>query len=162
MPGPPPIPTAILRARKSWRADINKLEPQPDGMMPEPPAFLSDAARVEWEKLAVYLNDAGLLTIIDGNDFAMYCQLLAIWIECSQFIQENGMTYEVHDKLGNASHRRYPQMATLRELTPNILKLSDKLGMNPSARSRIQIDPSRLPKTLDAGGNGKESPLRLT
>lgn len=130
--------------------------------MPEPPGFLCDAARDEWEKLAVLLNDAGLLTIIDGNDFAMYCELLAEWIKCSQFIQDNGIKYEVQDKLGNVSWKRYPEMATLRELTPSIMKLSDKLGMNPSARSRIQIDPSKLPKSLNAAKNGKESPLRLT
>ena len=162
MPGPAPKPTAVLRARGSPLANRNQNEPMPDLTMPDAPDFLDDGGRQEWDRWAHKLNAIGLLTSIDANDFGMYCRLMSIWTECSRFLEKRGMGYAVKDSDGNTTGiEPWPQIKIMNGLTRHILRLSDKFGMNPSARSRISIDPRKRPKTLNAE-KGKKSVLRLT
>ncbi len=140
--GPKPTPTAILKGRGSWRGDINKSEPTPVLEMPDPPPFLDMAARAEWDRLAPAVFEMGCLTAVDGVEFGMYCCLLVKWQETRAFLKTNGETYVQRDKLGAIMKIvRFPQAETLRELQADIFRTGDRFGLNPAARTRLNVLP---------------------
>ena len=76
-----PKPGALRAIDGTRRGDrFNPNEPMPEVGVPECPAFVVGAAREHWNALAGELADAGLLTVLDGAAFALYCVAHARWL----------------------------------------------------------------------------------
>lgn len=167
MSGPRPLPTEILKARNSRRVRKDSKEPRPDLTMPAPPKFLDEEGLAEWDLWADKLNEVGLLTSIDANDFGMYCELMAMWTECVKFLRmQDAMTYDIYNSDGDlVGMKTYPQVRIMTTLSKQILHLSDRFGMNPSARSRLYVDLSKQNSSevvvKPVNKNAKKSPLKL-
>ena len=58
--------------------------------VPSCPACLGDEARKEWQRLSKELAEIGLLTGIDRNLLAAYCQAHALWVEAVSSIARYG------------------------------------------------------------------------
>lgn len=117
--GPPPTPTAILKARGSWRAKIRKNEPQPPAGKAECPEWLSLEAKAAWKKLAPTLERMGVLTLADENEFARYCDLYARWKQ--------------------AITRRVPKDKLIGSITEQLARLAQQFGLTPASRARVQV-----------------------
>ena len=78
--GPKPTPTAILKARGSWRA---KDRPDADNSVPVErpvmPDFITGFARTKWYELCTLLLNARILTKLDAFCLARYCVNLERW-----------------------------------------------------------------------------------
>lgn len=77
--GPAPRPTAIKLAQGMRPDRVNRREPRPEPLPgpPEPPEHLDPVGRETWERLASKLWRLGLLTPLDLDTFAIYCDLVA-------------------------------------------------------------------------------------
>jgi P27 family predicted phage terminase small subunit len=143
MPGPRPTPThlRLLRGNPSKRPVPNEPQPAiPDGM-PEAPPFLGAYGRDEWWSTGVQLYQLGLLTVVDVQPFAAYCQSVHLWrtaIEKLKAMAENDPTMAallVKSRNGNAMQN--PLFLTARQCANDMLRYAAEFGLTPAARARI-------------------------
>jgi len=64
-----------------------QIEPTIPPEIPAPPAWLSEAARDEWRRVAPELHRLGLLTVFDVGPLAAYCTAAARWRCASEALQ---------------------------------------------------------------------------
>jgi len=87
-----------------------------------------------------------VLSRIDRNALARYCQLWSRWKKAELFIQKHGDTYPLKDDQGKIKCLMpFPQVAIAHRLAVNLARLEQEFGMTPSARTRIHVEPIRIP-----------------
>jgi phage terminase small subunit len=112
--GPPRTPTAILKSRGSKLAPERVAsEPEFDCIAPAPMFPLSEAEQVVWDYTVPLLVTTRVLTTADREAITRYCKLVV------KFSAETDT-----DKLIRISGA--------------LNQLSDRFGLNPAARSRVQ------------------------
>ena len=134
MRGPKPTPTSlrILRGNPG-RRPLNTSEPKPPAADLDPPTWLDGAAVEEWRRLAPMLNKLGLLTEVDSQAFAAYCQTWARWREAEDKIKEFGMVIK-----GRGGYPIISPFVAVANRAMNQMKaFLIEFGMTPSARSRV-------------------------
>jgi P27 family predicted phage terminase small subunit len=162
--GPTPTPSAILKARGSWRGEANKLEPQPEKITlakatagKDCPRWLTKDAKKVWKQLAPQLVLSGVLTRIDAGTLARYCDAFVRWKAAMEFLAKNKEMYPIKDGDGNIKcWMHWPQVSTYRTLSALLLKIEQEFGLTPASRSRIQIAPSEPQRNTKSRffGNG--------
>jgi P27 family predicted phage terminase small subunit len=145
--GRPPKPAAlkILEGNRG-RRPINE-GPKFRPIAPECPAWLSEQAQDEWERLAPQLEALGLLTEADMTDFAGYCQSYSRWIEAETVIERMGITYESrHMEMsedGNTFERitirARPEVGIAQKEKLAMMRFGALFGLSPSDRGRINV-----------------------
>jgi len=81
-----------------------------------------------------------VLTRIDGNALARYCQLWARWKKAELFAQKHGEVYPLKDESGRTKCLMpFPQVAIANKLAAQLTRLEQEFGMTPSARTRISV-----------------------
>ena len=136
MRGRIPKPTALKeRQGNPGKRALNKGVSTMKQGVTRPPAHLSDAAKREWHRLKRRLTPAGLLTALDANVLALYCQAYGRWIEAEEQLARFGPV--VKTKNGNLVQN--PYLAVANRAMDQMLVYARELGMTPSARSRIQL-----------------------
>lgn len=144
-PGRIPEPTKlkILRGNPGCRA-LNQLEPTPRTDTPRCPRWLDKDARTKWRQLIPELKRMGVLTIVDGDALAAYCQIWARWKEAELFIQKHGPVVAIKHKDGSLKYlQQVPQVAIARTLLQLLNRFQQEFGMTPASRSRIEVPESR-------------------
>ena len=136
--GPKRTPTKVLAARGSWLAKVRKGEPEADGL-PVAPDWLQGPALAAWNALLPMLMNMGIIGRVDTNAIARYCELLARYRECQDFIARYGQTLATKTETG-IEVREYPQVGRASKLADQLLRLEQNFGMTPSARSSLAID----------------------
>lgn len=160
--GPRPTPSATLRRRGSWRADLNPSEPRPDPARPREPEWLSANARRVWRELCPQLHTMGVLTRVDRGELALYCSAFATWRQLQAVIDERGTVVVIrgpspgkyprgHAQAGQPipgpvkEIRPLPQAKQAIHLLQVLSRLGGGLGLNPAGRARltanVPIDP---------------------
>jgi phage terminase small subunit len=129
--GPKPVPTAILKARGSWRAD-RPGEPEALGL-PSCPAWLASSdpfAAEVWDDVLPLLVAQRTVAEIDWLALAILCQQFSIWRRCSELA-------EVADCESMACHRLRSQAnAALAQ----VLRLSQRFGLTPADRAGMKVE----------------------
>jgi P27 family predicted phage terminase small subunit len=137
-PGKAPTPTAILAARGSWRAKLNPAEPLPELGAPDCPAHLSDAAKEIWYQIVPRLLAMGVLSRVDGNALARYCDAFIQWRRAAEFLNAHELVYPMKGKDGKVSALApYPQNALYDRYARILSGLEAQFGLTPAARTRI-------------------------
>ena len=139
--GPKPTPTAILRMRGSWRANLNPGEPQYEPGAPPCPRWLGVEARKVWRRLTPQLAAAGVLTRVDCEALARYCHTLARWRSAVAFLKRRGEIYARKDAQGHRVLGLWPQVALADKLAHQLARLEAEFGLTPASRSRISVSP---------------------
>ena len=135
MRGRKPKPTHIkLLTGNPGKRKVNTREPKPAAGAPTCPGWLNRAAKVEWRRI---LKDSpvGLVTKLDRQVLAQYCQNVARIAELEQIVDEQGYTF-LSEK-GYVCQR--PEMGMLKNLQTIQRALCAELGFSPSSRSRVTI-----------------------
>ncbi len=148
-----PKPTALkLLEGNAGKRAVNEAEPKPT-ITTEPPAWLEPRAAKYWQLLAPKLALLGILSEIDTEAFARYCDGVGIWIELSKFVNKNGTAYAIpaippDPKTGSkgrpAKVEAYPQARQYKEYSEMLLRFEMQFGMTPSVRSRLKVDSPEL------------------
>lgn len=146
--GPAPTPTAVLKARGSWRGNINKSEPKPPPGAPTKPDWLTKPASAAWDQLLAQLAPLGLATVIDGNALARYCDALVRWKQAAAALDEMGQTYCTEQGM----ELPRPEVGIYQKLAVLLGKIEAEFGLTPASRSRIQV------KLTDEGEAKRDGP----
>lgn len=141
-PGPPKQPTAIrlLRGNPS-KERITTREPKPPAGVPTKPAELSPAAAVIWDQAVAVLSGVpGLLTVADAVTIELFARTLARYRELDAFVEAHGPVLVLRDDKGGVRYAQpCPQASLAAKLLPQLRGLAAELGLNPSARARIDL-----------------------
>jgi P27 family predicted phage terminase small subunit len=137
--GPAPKATQLKILQGTYRPDranANEASPSvPDSL--DAPSFLHGAALDKWSELAPILIRNGLLTECDLDTLTLYCQTWARYVEAETRLQTEGST-----TTAQSGYQQVSAWVTISKNTrADLLKLGDRLGLNPSSRSRINITP---------------------
>ena len=106
----------------------------PPELPPAPPASATRPARSgsgcpgSWPQL-------GLLTGLDRNLLAAYCQAHALWVEAVSSIQRYGTMV----KSPNGFPMQSPYVAVANKQVDIMVRIAAELGMTPSSRTRIRV-----------------------
>lgn len=139
--GPPPTPTAILKARGSWLPRTRKKEPQLGKGVPQCPSWLDADAKKAWKDLVPVLDGMGVLTKAEKRALARYCDLSVEYERLAIFVAEHGSTYPIKNADGAVQRLcQFPQAVRKMALADVLLRLEQQFGLTPSARTRIQVD----------------------
>jgi P27 family predicted phage terminase small subunit len=141
------MPTALKKARGTWRADRSAPnEPIPSGM-PQCPKWITDKTlRREFLKLAHSLNDMGVVGSVDRNILTRYCTTWARWRRVVEALLQNiGAEIMVFkDENGTVKMLQVSALHSVeRSLADSLHRMEGSLGLNPAARSRISMMPAK-------------------
>jgi P27 family predicted phage terminase small subunit len=158
MPGPPPTPNVIklLRGNPGKRPIRPKPEPAIPNDMPEPPPFLGAYALDEWWGTGVELHRIGLLTAVDVQPFAAYCQAYHHFRTATEKLKQMADADPVMAgllvKSGKGTAVQNPLVLTARQAANDMVTYASHFGLTPAARARIAcagFDPPRGPGKFD-------------
>jgi P27 family predicted phage terminase small subunit len=142
--GPSPTPTPILKLRGSTLVTKRREQREVKGPIGKPscPDWIDEEAKAAWKQVLPLLTQMNVLTRVDGNALARYCQLWSRWKKAELFIQKHGDTYPLKNESGGIKClMQFPQVAIAHKLSAQLTRLEQEFGMTPSARSRIQMQP---------------------
>ena len=144
--GPKPTPTAIKQARGTFRPDrAAGSEARPTGR-PTCPAWLSKDAKREFRRVVKVLSGMGLIGTADSNALARYASTWVRWRQTVQMIEKAGEVVVYRDEQGKPKAVQPSAFnAIARGLAEQLDRLEQSFGMNPSARSRIEVAPPAAP-----------------
>lgn len=153
--GRKPKPTHLkLVTGNPGKRKLKENEPKPDLSLPMPPEHLSDEAKVEWGRVSSDLHKLGLLSDIDRNALAAYCQAFGRWAQAERAIAEmakqDKLTHGLMIRTQNGNAIQNPLVGTANKAMSEMVKYMVEFGMTPSARARISIDAERNPKKAKA------------
>ena len=135
--GPKPTPTKLLQMRGSWRGKKNKSEPKPEPGVPDCPLDLRGESLATWRIIVPLLERCGILTKVDRNVLARYCDL---W---GEYCSVRGQLSRFEDRLFLTSRDIKDKLSLLRvslALSTELQRLEGQLGLTPSARSRLELE----------------------
>lgn len=165
--GPKPKPTAIrvLEGNPS-NAPFNEREPKPlkiktleyvDWMLPGCEYMiadtfpLGDVTRLVWDKMAPELVRLGVLTEVDREMFARYCETFARWLKMKAFIDKNGEAHPVYDYIGEKNDegkkvvrktlkkmQPFPHVDIYKALAYELRRYEGEFGIGAASRTKIQ------------------------
>lgn len=143
--GPPATPTNILEMRGSKRAKQRKGEPKPKVGAPAPPAWLATTAKTEWTRVVAELVTLGVVTALDRQVLATYCQAVADVERLTKRVRREGevITGAMGGRVKN------PRVMILKEAYDRMLTAERELGLTPASRTRVKADPQ---SEKDKGG----------
>jgi len=118
MPGRPRKPTALLKLQGTFRKGRHayRQDLELGGELPEPPEFLSEVAREEWDRVCTIGRYSKALSPADRGPLTLYCIL---WAE-----------------LVASQHTGETMQSSRMALLAN---LAGKFGMTPSERAKVQV-----------------------
>jgi P27 family predicted phage terminase small subunit len=145
-PGPKKTPTRILKKRGSWREEGRGLELQPPAGVPTCPDWLGDVGRAKWnERIEILSQTEGLVTKLDGDFLALYCEAFKEFIDARLQIDREGATC-VSEKGGEYQH---PAVGRKNKAIERMRRFGALFGMSPSDRVSLNI----------SGEDGETDPL---
>jgi len=133
--GPSPKPTKLrkLEGVPGKSRPLNEREPQPTGPLVKP-EFVTGEAAIEWDRTVGAMPD-GLYTAADAPVLAVYCVAWVLFRNALAQVAREGMT-----ATGSMGQKiSHPSLATIAKQSEIILRASDRLGMSPSARTRLEM-----------------------
>lgn len=113
-----------------------KVKPSPGfrRIPPTPPAWLSDEAAAEWERVLPELARLDLLKEADGAALAAYCEAWATFVAATKVVQAEGLTIEA--KQGTLAH---PAVAIARNAGREVRTWAGQFGLTPAAEAGIGV-----------------------
>jgi P27 family predicted phage terminase small subunit len=109
--------------------------PKPEHGIPICPSWLSPMAKQEWRRVVPELAKLGLLTKLDRNILAGYCNAYALWRQTQELLTVQGTVY-VNAK-GQLQPR--PEVIVAKNAGEEMQTFAAELGLTPSSRARMNL-----------------------
>ncbi|MGG0754256.1 phage terminase small subunit P27 family [Brevibacillus laterosporus] len=110
-----------------------------------PPSWLDKVAKAEFKRLAKELAEIDLVTNVDVNALATYCDAYSDYVQCTKIIQEEGLIVEHTNKAGETNSVPHPLLTKKKQLHDQMRSLAIEFGLTPSARAGL-AKPKKEPK----------------
>ena len=135
--GPKPDSAAVKTAKGNPSRRPIGHDPRENLAVPvmrvDPPTWLKNEGLRVWKRLAPKLYGIKILTVVDSETFARYCNNFGRWIKLQRNIQKEGEYYDT----GTGFARPHPAMMIVLRLEPVLERAEDRFGLNPSERQRL-------------------------
>lgn len=132
-----PKPTALKIAEGSL-AGFPPTEPVPKPPADlKPPVWIDAAAKKLWKKIAPEYTEIGLLTALDSEKLACYCQAIVTAQSLSKNLQKNGTFVTAVNKKGFTTEQHRPAWQQWLDAVRLLDKLGVQFGDSPAARARL-------------------------
>lgn len=130
MKGRQPIPTAILKAKGTFRKDRHEnRKPEVAGPMGDAPPGLCPVAAAEWQRVTASLSAAGVGQQLDIASLACYCRSYAEWQALSKIVSADGYDYT------DEGNRKISRL--LGQVEDRLSRLAQQFGFTPASRARV-------------------------
>lgn len=142
-------PSAIKKIKGTYRdreAMDNEMQPPKlESDTNAPGELVNEFATDEWLRQTKVLSGLGMLTETDLSLLLSYCNECGTYYEAMQQIKENGYYQET-----KANGRIISSSYTIaNRALANMIKLSDKFGFNPAARTKIEMPKQKSNDPFD-------------
>lgn len=131
-------PSAIQKIQGTYRErerNKNEMSPPTIEVPTEAPGELvNELAINEWNRQTKVLNSLGMLAETDLSLLLSYCNEAGTYFEAMADIKENGF-YQMTKANGKIISSAY---TIANRALANMIKLADKFGFNPAARTKIE------------------------
>ena len=155
--GPPKKPTQlkVVQNTPGGKHKLPKHEVRPKKVRgTSPPRHLIKPARKIWREQAAKLEELGLLTNIDLNALARYCDYLHRWIELSKMLDKEGYYIILYHEqspeeqaAGDPPLVKYvqqrPEVNIFFNLGKDLARLESQFGLTPAARTGLDVTPKK-------------------
>ena len=131
-------PTAVKKLQGNYRSNEsldNEMQPEIKNELAKPTTLVNPYADEIWMKLTRELSKINMLNEIDQELMLAYCNEMGIYFDCCKNAKEKG--YTEHNKANGEIVASW--MKTGNTALNNAIKLSDKFGFNPAARTKIEM-----------------------
>jgi P27 family predicted phage terminase small subunit len=112
-----------------------RIKPKSDNV--RPPSWLDPAARREFKRIANELQQLDLITNVDINALAVYCDAYSEYIKCTKIVQEEGLMVEYTNKAAETNKVPHPLLTKKKQLHEQMRSLAIEFGLTPSARASL-------------------------
>lgn len=147
--GPAKTPTELKVVRGTQTSNDNEIKPDAAQDL-NAPDWLTEESKIIWNSLAKMLSSLKLLTAIDLNGFARYCDIFPKWMKAKKVIDENGYHYPIYHKQTKQEIEKntpktvkylqqYPEVSIYVQLGKELSRLEQVYGLNPSARVGLNV-----------------------
>ena len=137
--GRKPLPTEVKHIKGTLQKSRTQPEPQPEGTLGEPPAYMAETAKEAWH-YAIEHAPLGLLTALDGAVLERWANCAGMYREALGKINQAGVSAMLI-KAPNGTLRRSPLMDVIRDLASEMRGYEDEMGFTPAARTRVSVLP---------------------
>lgn len=100
-----------------------------------PEGLVNSYAQNEWLKVTGVLSGIGMLAETDTSLLMAYCNEMGIYFDCMNHIKKSGYTTE--SKSNGEILSNYIKVGN--QALQNAIKIGDKFGFNPAARTKISM-----------------------
>jgi P27 family predicted phage terminase small subunit len=139
--GRKPTPPQLRLVRGSERKLGPQIEVPTNAAVVDPPAWLSEDAKLEWLRLSPLLEASGLVTKLDVRAFAQYCELAALCERAWRNIETMRRQSPIFDGLvvrtPGGGIAQNPVIRTAMNAAEKLVKIGSEFGLSPVARVRI-------------------------
>ena len=140
--GPKTKPTNLKLLTGTARGHrLNPSEPQPDVSMPDAPGHLTEAARIEWDRIVRELVAMKLMTELDRAALAAYCQAYGRWSSAetalARMAARDATTDGLIVKTRSGNLIQNPLVGAANKAMADMVRYAAEFGLTPSARTRV-------------------------
>ena len=136
--GRKPKPTAVKKLEGNpGRRPLNKHEPKPPVGVGDAPDWLDDVGKNKWAQKKDQLEQLNIVTTVDDDALAVYCQAYSDFVYAVRFIEEKDCRVCVSEKGAEYQHPMVGQRNKAAEL---IIKYGVHFGLTPSSRTGLNVD----------------------
>jgi P27 family predicted phage terminase small subunit len=101
---------------------------------PEPPAWLSELARQQWDLCAPTLESLDLFKPEDQAAFTVFCEAWATYVEAIKLVRADGVT--VFNPKTQHAHKN-PALAAAESASADLLRFAREFGLTPAAEQMV-------------------------
>jgi P27 family predicted phage terminase small subunit len=106
--------------------------------LPEPPEWLSEIGKQEWNKVTLQLFNLQMLHQIDLRLIEAYCNEMSLYIETEQLLRNKGRIQAFKNTDGSLKHTQaVPHQKIAKDALAAALKIATQFGLTPTARASI-------------------------
>lgn len=131
--GRKPTPKTILKLRGSRVRGPHKSGIDAPVGIPQPPEYLCDVGRAEWERIVPMLEASKVMSLRHQHTLAAYCDALADMVKANNELQQHGATF-MDDKGRVMNH---PAWYRKKDSRLHMLRLAEQFGLTASALARV-------------------------
>lgn len=113
------------------------------------PDLLNDEAKKVFKQIIKEFKSSNLLVNVDIYSIAFFCDTYVTYIECTQIIEQDGLTIE-GSRSAEAGVVAHPLMPKKIQLFAQMDKIMSKFGLSP-------VDRSKLVQSLQPKDDGKDN-----
>ena len=142
MAGRKPLPVAVKKIKGTLqKCRTNPNEPRPQGLLGEPPEYMSEIAKEAWT-YAINNAPPGLFSSLDAAVLERWANCAGLYREALAKINRSGVAGMII-KTPSGILRRSPLMVVIRDLAQEMRGYESEMGFTPASRSRVQVSPEQ-------------------